>query len=109
MNKKLLLGGGIAVLVLSVGIAWLGATASVGVTAVAPSIIGVNTPTQVTATAQIDDSRLIQTSVNLLRLDAQGNTVANLGAMYDDGTNGDAVVGDRIFSRTIRQIGGARV
>lgn len=47
---------------------------------------------------KITDSRLIPVSVNLLQLDAAGKVMNIMGALHDDGINGDAVAGDKIFS-----------
>jgi hypothetical protein len=74
---------------------------TVGPAAATPTVIAVNTPTQVTVTVQITDPTLLPGGVNLLRLDSTGKTIAIIGLMYDDGTHGDAVAGDRVFSRTI--------
>lgn len=51
--------------------------------------------TTVTATVAIADARL--TSVNLFKVDAAGRST-NLGAMHDDGLNGDASANDRTFT-----------
>jgi len=64
-----------------------------------PDGIFVNEPTLVTITAQLGaDPELIPTEVYLLRVDEQGNVIANLGRLYDDGTHGDELVGDGIFT-----------
>src|SRR5690349_1031527 len=66
--------------------------------AVSPASIPVNVSTAVTFTAPLMDPSFNTTGVNLQRLDANGNTFANVGTMYDDGTHGDAIAGDQIFS-----------
>jgi hypothetical protein len=111
MRKALYIIGGI-VLALGVGAALLMAgplrgklpaamqatgTPTIGPVSASPNLITVNTPTQVTVTVQITDSRVIPTGVNLLRLNVSGNPTV-LGVMRDDGTNGDAVAGDKTFS-----------
>lgn len=98
MNRRLVLIGTITILVGAVGVAWLGAAPSIGETAVTPTVVGINTPTQVTVTTRISDTTLIPASINLLKVDAGGNTVANVGRMFDDGTHGDAAAGDNLFS-----------
>lgn len=101
MNRRLIFAGALAILIAVVGGAWLRAAPSIGETAVTPTVVGVNTPTQVTVTTQISDTTLIPTSINLLRVDSAGRVLANLGAMFDDGTNGDTTSGDRTFSRAV--------
>jgi len=76
----------------------LGATPTVGALSVQPGYIVVNTPTQVTFSISITNSSLLANSVNLLQIDAAGKTTATIGLMQDDGLNGDAVAGDRVFS-----------
>jgi hypothetical protein len=100
MNRRLLFFVALAILVCAAGVVWLSAAPSIGTTAVSPTVVGVNTPAQVTVTAQISDATLISTSVNILQTDATGRVLANLGRMYDDGTNGDTVSGDKTFSRS---------
>jgi hypothetical protein len=98
MNKKLLLGGAIAVLVVSVGVVYLSATPSIGAVSATPAYGVINTPTTIVVTAQISDPSLIPTGVNLLRVDSSGKTLATVGVMHDDGTSGDATAGDKTFS-----------
>jgi len=64
-----------------------------------PDGIFINEPTLVTVTVQLGaDPELILTEVYLLRVDEQGNVIANLGRLYDDGTHGDELPGDGIFT-----------
>jgi len=63
--------------------------------------IPVGQTTQLTIISQITDDAtnpVLSTGVNLLRLDASNKVIATLGTMRDDGTNGDAVAGDKIFT-----------
>jgi hypothetical protein len=63
-----------------------------------PDAILVNEPTKVTVTVQIGaDPELLISEIYLLRLDEQDNII-NLGRLYDDGTHGDALVGDGTFT-----------
>lgn len=71
----------------------------IGTPVATPAIIGVNAPTTVTVTSLITDSSVIPGSVALQRLDASSSNA--LGYLHDDGQNGDAVAGDKIF--TIQQ------
>jgi hypothetical protein len=85
----------LAILVIG-SVAWLRAAPTIGAVAANPAYIVVNTPTQVVFTAQITDPSLI--SANLLRTDANGKAIATMGVMRDDGANGDAKAGDKVFS-----------
>jgi hypothetical protein len=89
-----------AVLVLSLGAAWLRAAPPIGPTSVAPSIITANVPTAVTITALITDQSLIASSVNLLRLGSNSSTPTVIATLRDDGIAGDALANDGVFSRT---------
>jgi hypothetical protein len=75
--------------------------ASIGQVAFNPSAVGVNTAVQVTVTVAIADPLVLPASVNLLRIDDTGKTTAQLGRMYDDGTHGDLVQGDGIYTVTV--------
>ena len=62
-----------------------------------PSSIFANTPTVVTFQAFIpSDSNLIPSSPNLLRF--VGAAWINVGRMFDDGTNGDSIAGDNVYT-----------
>jgi len=74
------------------------ATPAIKLHQVSPSSILVNTPTTVNISARITDSSLIPSSVNLQRLDVNNKVVAILGILRDDGLNGDAIAGDKIFT-----------
>src|SRR5208337_3373055 len=74
------------------------ATPVVGPINGSPTTIPAGSPTQVTVTVQITDPTLIPGSVNLLLEDATGKILKTLGVMHDDGKNGDAVAGDKIFT-----------
>ena len=64
-----------------------------------PGIIVVNQPNSITALAKVAiDSALIPSSVTLVRCDASGKALNNIGTLYDDGTHGDVSSGDNIFS-----------
>ena len=72
---------------------------TVGAPSVRPSSILVNQTTLITVTSQITTSPSNPVvSARLLRLDARGNVVASLGSMYDDGTHGDAIAGNGVFT-----------
>ena len=66
---------------------------------VEPSDILIGTPANVKATIQVGaEFGLIAQSVNLLRLDEDGRTIAILGSMKDDGVAPDDLQGDNIYS-----------
>jgi hypothetical protein len=98
MKTRIIFAAATAVILAVVGVVVLRAAPAIGEVKVTPTVVGVNTPTQVTVTAKISDPLLIPTSVNLLRVDATGKTLAILGTMRDDGTGGDAVAKDNVFS-----------
>ncbi|WP_395402144.1 hypothetical protein ACHMW6_28905 [Pseudoduganella sp. UC29_106] len=55
------------------------------------------TTAQITVTSQIPDSTVIAGSVFLQRENDDGS-LATIGILHDDGLNGDAALGDRIFT-----------
>jgi hypothetical protein len=64
-----------------------------------PNVILINQSTQVTIKAKVaPDPSLISSSVSLIQYDAMGNPIANLGILYDDGTHGDTLPKDNIFT-----------
>lgn len=68
---------------------------------VTPSYVSVAKSNTMTATAYVKGDAtnpVIATGVNLLRLDAVGKVLVTLGQMWDDGTHGDAIAGDGIFT-----------
>lgn len=67
---------------------------------VAPTAIAFSSPTPIFVTIQITDMRLLGNSINLNRVDSNGNIISRLGNLKDDGTGGDVVAGDGIFSGT---------
>ena len=76
-------------------------TPTIGTTAATPAVIGVHTPTVVTITSKISDSRLRSQHPLLLRVDASGNPLAILARLHDDGRNGDATARDRIYTAQV--------
>ena len=64
-----------------------------------PATIQANSATPVKLTVAIGDPTVLDTGLFLQRVNADGS-VTNLGVMRDDGTNGDALKGDRIFTLT---------
>jgi hypothetical protein len=89
----------IPLLTSSLNLAW--AVQSIDYVQANPSDIVINTPTTITVTSQIGlDATLIKSSVNLLEYDTAGQLLA-IVPMYDDGTHGDAVPGDNIFTNQL--------
>ncbi|MEO8657492.1 MAG: DUF4038 domain-containing protein [Bryobacteraceae bacterium] len=63
-----------------------------------PGIVS-NVATTIVATVAVPPNpSLIPGSVKLLRLDRYGHPVTVLGLLYDDGTHGDKVAGDGVYS-----------
>jgi hypothetical protein len=76
-------------------------TPSVGDAQVDPNGIFTQTPTQVTFTSRVAvDPKHIPAPVQLLRLQATGGFQV-VSAMWDDGSNGDRVKGDGIYTCTL--------
>lgn len=69
--------------------------------AATPASVTRNVATDVLFTARITDPRVIAGGVNLLKTDASGRTLATVGTLRDDGTNGDALAGDQVFSAVL--------
>lgn len=63
-----------------------------------PPAITVSTPTTIKVTSLITDANVLAGSVNVQRLDATGRAIAVLATLRDDGTNGDVLAGDRVYS-----------
>ena len=97
MNKFSWIAAAAALTILA-NVEWLRAAPAIGPAAATPAGVVVNTATPVVFTAQIADASLIPGSVNLLKTDANGKTLATVGSLVDDGTNGDAAPGDKTFS-----------
>lgn len=97
MKKYLALSGLIVAAVVCATV-WLSAAPSIGAVAANPAYVVINTPTAVLFTAHINDPSVIPTGVNLLKVDANGKTLAVIGPLRDDGSNGDALAGDKILS-----------
>lgn len=89
--------------ILAVGFLFLcltSANASIGVPSANPYVIPTGQATSVTISAHIPDVTLIPTSVNLLRV-AENGTSSVMGSLNDQGINGDATAGDKIFTTAI--------
>src|SRR5258707_902340 len=79
-------------------VACLGADPVIGTVSIKPTFTPPNSLTQVTLTALITDPTLIANGANVQRLNSAGDATAVLGILHDDGLNGDAVAGDRIYT-----------
>ena len=78
--------------------AYQAAAQTVGPVGLAPGTVPVGVGTPVLVTAVITDPAVIAAGVQLQRYDSQGRVVGVLGALTDDGRNGDVAAGDRTFS-----------
>ncbi len=74
--------------------------AAIGVPSVNPPIIPAGQATDVVISVSIPDATLLPTSVNLLRVGSTGATTI-IASLNDQGLNGDAKAGDRIFTATV--------
>ena len=63
-----------------------------------PDHIVAGTASAVTVSVSITDPNYIVGSANLQRLKADGSVLAVMGLLHDDGLNGDAVAGDKVYS-----------
>jgi hypothetical protein len=78
------------------------ATQHLHVLDVTPAAVPINSPTAVTVTARVDvDATLLPSTVALYQFDAQTQGVTLLTQMYDDGTHGDALKGDNVFTTIV--------
>ncbi|MCA9324997.1 hypothetical protein KDA23_02950 [Candidatus Saccharibacteria bacterium] len=88
-------------LLFTVTLAMVGGAASaapvIGQTQASITSFPVNTTAQITVTSVVTDPAVIPTSVMLQRLNADGS-VTNLGALHDDGLDGDLSFGDRVYT-----------
>ena len=75
----------------------LHAAPTLGAVKVTPMTAVIGTVTQVTIAASITDRSLIPGSVNLVQVNSNGTTTI-LGALHDDGLNGDTYSGDLVFT-----------
>lgn len=77
------------------------ATPTVSAPTIKPNLITVNTPTTLVVTVSIPDPTLNPTSVELIRVNANG-TSAVVAEMEDKGKTGDQKPGDKVFTATIK-------
>ncbi len=73
---------------------------AIGMVRASPMTAVIGTPTPITVTASITDPTLTPASVNLIQLNGDGTSTI-LGAMHDDGLNGDASAGDLVFTAVV--------
>ena len=84
---------------LSVGLLLGSAQAgTLGTPTLNPDHIVAGTASAVTVSVSITDPNYIVGSANLQRLKADGSVLAVMGLLHDDGLNGDAVAGDKVYS-----------
>jgi hypothetical protein len=77
------------------------ATAAPGLPTADPAALNAGTSATVRVTNLITDDNVLPAGVNVVRVDAAGRNLSTLGQMRDDGTNGDLVAGDRVFSGNV--------
>ena len=71
---------------------------TLGAPTMSPASIAARTPAEVTFSVAITDPNYTAGSANVQRLNATGGIVAVVGNLRDDGTQGDAIAGDRIYT-----------
>ena len=71
---------------------------TLGAPSIAPGSMPAATPTQVTFLVSITDPNYTAGSANVQRLNATGGIASVLGLLRDDGLQGDAVAGDKVYS-----------
>jgi len=71
---------------------------TIGTTTVTPNSTPAGVQLVVTVTSSITSPTVVPGSVSLERIDSSGSQVGSLGTLHDDGLNGDAVAGDKMFS-----------
>lgn len=71
---------------------------TIGAVQLAPGSTEAGVPLQALVTAQIDNGATLPSSVALQKLDASGAVLASLGALHDDGLEGDVAAGDKTYS-----------
>jgi Carboxypeptidase regulatory-like domain len=86
-----------AVAVFSIFVISVATAPTIGPVTIDPPQVRAGVATTLRVTASIDDPALIAASPNLQRIDPSG-AVTIVGALRDDGTNGDSVAGDRVFT-----------
>jgi len=96
---------GIVVLILASGTIWWARAQAplnpaIAAPTLTPNLITTNIPTQIIATVSITDPTLNPSSVELYRVNGDGNTLS-VAQMNDDGRNGDQKPGDRVFTTVL--------
>jgi len=66
----------------------------------APAIVVAGTPRTVTASITLQDPALIDVAINLIRIDSSGKPLNIIGALHDDGKDGDLTARDHVYSVT---------
>lgn len=80
------------------GIFALSSIAAISPPTVFPAVLEKGRPEAVLASVAIKQAGAIPSGVLLQRVDSQGRFIATIDRMYDDGTHGDRVSGDNIFT-----------
>ena len=74
------------------------APSSLGQLSVTPRIVPIGKTSVVTATISITDSTYLAGSAYLFRADSTGKVIARIAQFFDNGTSGDRIAGDGIFT-----------
>ena len=70
----------------------------IGTPSLSPSAVTAGAATAVTVVVSITDPKYLAGSANLQRLRPDGTVLSVVGTLRDDGLNGDAVAGDKVYS-----------
>ncbi|NHZ97548.1 choice-of-anchor X domain-containing protein [Massilia sp. CCM 8734] len=89
---------GIGVILLGSLLCWRAEAGTLGAPSITPGSITSGIPSAVTFSVRITDPGYLAGSANVQRLNAAGAIVSVLGLLHDDGQQGDALAGDKIYT-----------
>jgi hypothetical protein len=94
--RKLLISMVVSLSVATVNVVIRG-TPTMGIPDVTPRIVSADRPSVVTITLRIPDSKFTASSVDLTRVDERGDVLPQVEMKDEEGTNNDAVPGHQFF------------
>jgi hypothetical protein len=97
--KKLIISGLCSFAVAATYVLWRGTPTTLATPEIAPNTIKANEPTLVTVTVRIHDPAFTVHSVDLVRVDAHAVALPETEMLDEDGTNTDAVPDHQFFLR----------
>jgi hypothetical protein len=90
--------GAVAAAALGLAGVGLAQAGTLGTPARTPDRVMAGAPTPLTFTISITDPNFLAGGANLQRLNADGSVQGVVGALHDDGLDGDAVAGDKVYT-----------